>query len=91
MKMNRMMLKGYRYLATLLVLTPLMVDILLVNNMVYSILYLPLISLLLAIVGKYIDLQFMIAILNDEKRHQLGKVSKVNPMKSRCAIEKKVA
>ncbi|QBY05738.1 hypothetical protein E2K93_15825 [Thalassotalea sp. HSM 43] len=91
MKMNRMMLKGYRYLATLLVLTPLMVDILLVNNMVYSILYLPLISLLLAIVGKYIDLQFMIAILNDEKRHQLGKVSKVIPMKSRSAIEKKVA
>ncbi|WOH37892.1 hypothetical protein RI844_01255 [Thalassotalea fonticola] len=58
----------YRIIASVIVATPLIIEVSFQWSVLYALLYLPLASLTLAIVAKYIDYKLMAVLLLQEKQ-----------------------
>ena len=86
---TRKLVSLYRIVAATIALLPLAIDISFNTPILYSILYLPLSSLLLVSAAKYIDFHLMKEILLQEKVQKLDKIKskalKVTKIKQRKA------
>ncbi|WNC70933.1 hypothetical protein RGQ13_12415 [Thalassotalea psychrophila] len=75
---TRSQITFYRTVASIIVATPLIIEISFQWQILYALLYFPLASLILAMVAKYIDYKLMAALLLQEKQQILS--NKVLPL-----------
>ncbi|WNC69910.1 hypothetical protein RI845_07175 [Thalassotalea nanhaiensis] len=75
---TRSQITFYRVIASIIVATPLIIEVTFQWQILYALLYLPLASLTLAIIAKYVDFKLVGVLLLQEKQQYL--TNKVLPL-----------
>lgn len=81
----------YRAISVILVLTPLFIHLLFNFSIVTMFLYLPFLSLSLAVIAKFIDYKLMDALTIRASKPKITKVGESNTIKLKQALSQKAA